>query len=151
MVNSVWTYCALFPPRRAGRAFPIGQSWKPCWHGIAGKWMAKSVWNCCDFISPSQMLPMLPTFEMARDMAIEELEHYRAGRSWTCWNWRDQMTYPQLMDVLLPKSIFKAESWRQYLPGNRLFENRRMDNFGLVWICTTFLNLCWRGLLTSPT
>ena len=64
-------------------------------------------------------------------MAIEELEHYRVGRSWTCWNWRDQMTYPQLMDVLLPKSIFKVESWRQHLPGNRLSENRSSDNLGL--------------------
>ena len=77
------------------------------------------------------MLLTLPTFEMARDMAIEELEHYRAGRSWICWKWRDQMTYPQLIDVLLPKSIFRAESWRQHLPGNRLSENRISDNLGL--------------------
>ena len=45
--------------------------------------------------------------------------------------WRDQMTHPQLVDVLLPKSIFKAESWRQYSPGNILSENRRSDNLGL--------------------
>ena len=45
--------------------------------------------------------------------------------------WRDQMTYPQLMDVLLLKSIFKAESWRQHLSGCSLSENSRCDYLGL--------------------
>ena len=45
--------------------------------------------------------------------------------------WRDQMTHPQLVDVLLTKPIFKAESWRQHLLGNTLSKNRRSDNLGL--------------------
>ena len=63
--------------------------------------------------------------------------------------WRDQMTHPQLMDVLLPKPIFTAESWRQHLLGNTISENRLSDNLGLD--LDEFFASFLRGLMTSPT
>ena len=90
-------------------------------------------------ISPSQMLPAtdiaidMALDAMARDMAIEELEHFPVlGRAELdiLEPWRDQMTYPQLMDVITKINLQSVGSeivtaWQQ------TFENRRMDNPGL--------------------
>ena len=91
-------------------------------------------------MSPSQILP--PTQDiaidmalenMARDMAIEELEHFPVlGRAELdiLEPLRDQMTYSQLMDVITKINLQSVEqetvtAWQQ------TFENRRRDNLGL--------------------
>ena len=91
-------------------------------------------------ISPSQMLPPsldiavdLALDTMARDMAIEELEHFSVlGRAELDMlePWRDQMTYSQLMDVITKINLQSVEPetvtvWQQ------TFENRRTDHLGL--------------------
>ena len=70
---------------------------------------------------------------MARDMAIEELEHFPVlGRAELDMlePWRDQMTYSQLMDVITKINLQSVEpetvtAWQQS------FENRRRGPFGL--------------------
>ena len=77
-------------------------------------------------MSPSQMLPTL-------DMAIEQLEHFPVlGRAELdiLEPWREQMTYPQLMDVIIKMDLQSVEletalTWQQ------TFANRRRDNLGL--------------------
>ena len=70
---------------------------------------------------------------MARDMAIEELEHFPVlGRAELdiLEPLRDQMTYSQLMDVMTKIDLQSVEletvvTWQQ------TFENRRRDHLGL--------------------
>ena len=70
---------------------------------------------------------------MARDMAIEELEHFPVLGSAELdilEPLRDQMTYPQLMDVITKINLQSVEpetvtAWQQ------TFENRRRANLGL--------------------
>ena len=69
---------------------------------------------------------------MARDMAIEELEHFPVLGSAELdmlEPWRDQMTYPQLMDVITKIDLQSVEpvtvvTWQQ------TFENRRRNPLG---------------------
>ena len=91
-------------------------------------------------ISPSQMLPAsldialdMALDTMARDVAIEELEHFPVlGRAELDMlePWRDQMTYSQLMDVIAKINLQSVELetvviWQQ------TFERRRRDHLGL--------------------
>ena len=90
-------------------------------------------------ISPSQMLPATDTAidealdVMARDMAIKDLEHFPVLGSAELdmlEPWRDQMTYPQLMDVITKIDLQSVEpvtvvTWQQ------TFENRRRNPLGL--------------------
>ena len=91
-------------------------------------------------IIPSQMLPTtdiaidMALDVMARDMAIEELEHFPVLGSAELdmlEPWRDQMTYSQLMDVITKIDLQSVEpetvtAWQQTL------ESRRRNPLGLV-------------------
>ena len=91
------------------------------------------------FMSPSQMLPAtdiaidMALDTMARDMAIEELEHFPVlGRAELDMlePLRDQMTYSQLINVMTKINLQSVEpetvaAWQQ------AFENRRRDNLDL--------------------
>lgn len=91
-------------------------------------------------MSPSQILP--PTQDiaidmalenMARDMAIEGLEHFPvlgSAELAMLEPWRDRMTYSQLMNVMTKINLQSVEletlhAWQQTL------ENRRRDPLGL--------------------
>ena len=90
-------------------------------------------------MSPSQMLPEtdiaidMALDVMARDMAIEELEHFPVLGSAELDMlelWRDQMTYSQLMNVITKIDLQSVEpetvdAWQQ------AFENRRRDPLGV--------------------
>ena len=70
---------------------------------------------------------------MARDMSIEQLEHFPVlGRAELDMlePWRDQMTYPQLMNVLT-KIDLQSVGLETVLTWQQVFENRRRDNLGL--------------------
>ena len=90
-------------------------------------------------MSPSQMLPAtdiaidMALDTMARDMAIEELEHFPvlgSAELAMLEPWRDRMTYSQLINVMTKINLQSVEletvhAWQQ------AFENRRRDPFGL--------------------
>ena len=70
---------------------------------------------------------------MARDMAIEGLEHFPVLGSAELdmlEPWRDQMTYPQLMNVIT-KIDLQSEEPETVTAWQETFENRRRDNLGL--------------------
>ena len=70
---------------------------------------------------------------MARDMAIEDLEHFPVlGRAELAMlePWRDQMTHSQLMDVITKIDLQSVEPMTM-LAWQQTFENRRRDNLGL--------------------
>ena len=70
---------------------------------------------------------------MARDMAIEELEHFPVlGRAELdiLEPLRDQMTYSQLMDVMTKIDLQSVEQ-ETILTWQQTFENRRRDHLGL--------------------
>ena len=70
---------------------------------------------------------------MARDMAIEDLEHFPVlGRAELDMlePWRDQMTHSQLMNVLTKIDLQSVEPMTM-LAWQQTFENRRRDNLGL--------------------
>ena len=91
-------------------------------------------------ISPSQMLPAsldtaidMALDTMARDMAIEGLEHFPVLGSAELdmlEPWRDQMTYPQLMNVIT-KIDLQSEEPETVTAWQETYENRRRDNLGL--------------------
>ena len=90
-------------------------------------------------MSPSQMLPAtdiaidMALDTMARDMAIEELEHFPVLGSAELdmlEPWRDQMTSSQLMNVITKINLQSVEpetlvAWQQ------AFENKRRNPLGL--------------------
>ena len=70
---------------------------------------------------------------MARDMAIEELEHFPvlgSAELEMLEPWRDQMTYPQLMNVITKIDLQSVEL-ETVLAWQQTFENRRRDPLGL--------------------
>ena len=70
---------------------------------------------------------------MARDMAIEELEHFPVlGRAELDMlePLRDQMTYSQLMNVMTKINLQSVEQ-ETVLAWQQTFENRRRDPLGL--------------------
>ena len=70
---------------------------------------------------------------MARDMALEELEHFPVlGRAELdlLEPWRDQMTYRQLMDVIT-KIDLQSVDLEAILAWQLTFESRTRDNLGL--------------------
>ena len=91
-------------------------------------------------MSPSQMLPAsldialdMALDTMARDMAIEELEHFPVlGRAELDMlePWRDQMTYSQLIDVLTKVDLQSVEQ-ETVIAWQQTFENRTRDPLGL--------------------
>ena len=96
--------------------------------------------NASPAVSPSQILPAsldiaidMALDTMARDMAIEELEHFPvlgSAELAMLEPWRDQMTYSQLMNVMTKINLQSVEqatvfTWQQ------TFENRRRDPSGL--------------------
>ena len=95
--------------------------------------------NASPLVSPSQMLLAtdiaidMALDTMARDMAIEELEHFPVlGRAELdiLEPWRDQMTYSQLMDVMTKIDLQSVEQ-ETILTWQQTFEKRRRDHLGL--------------------
>ena len=90
-------------------------------------------------MSPSQMLPATLDIAidtalntMARDMAIEELEHFPVLGSAELdmlEPLRDQMTYSQLMNVMTKINLQSVEP-ETVLAWQQAFENRRRDHLG---------------------
>ena len=91
-------------------------------------------------MSPSQIIPEpldidldMALESMARDMAIEGLEHFPVLGSAELdmlEPWRDQMTYRQLMDVIA-KINLQSVAQETVLTWQQTFENRRRDPLGL--------------------
>ena len=91
-------------------------------------------------MSSSQILP--PTQDiaidmalenMARDMAIEGLEHFPvlgSAELAMLEPWRDQMTYSQLMNVMTKINLQSVEQ-ETVLAWQQAFENRRRAPLGL--------------------
>ena len=76
---------------------------------------------------------MLPATDIAIDMAIEELEHFPVLGSAELdmlEPLRDQMTYPQLMNVITKINLQSVEL-ETVLVWQQAFENRRRDPLGL--------------------
>ena len=96
--------------------------------------------NASAIISPSQMLPAsvdiaidMALDAMARDMAIEGLEHFPVLGSAELdmlEPLRDQMTYSQLMNVMTKINLQSVEP-ETVLAWQQAFENRRRDPIGL--------------------
>ena len=71
---------------------------------------------------------------LARDMAVEELEHFPVLGSTELAMlepWRDQMTYSQLMNVMT-KINLQSVAQETVLAWQQTFENRTRDSLGLV-------------------
>ena len=77
---------------------------------------------------------MLPATDIAIDMAIEELEHFPVLGSAELdmlEPLRDQMTYPQLMNVITKVDLQSVEL-ETVLAWQQAFEKRRRDPISLV-------------------